>query len=99
MPKLKTPCREGKILSEAIRILYTAYRPDWSDEQISEVKEKLGKDWIWVEKWLDDFTEDYITICGEDQADRMRDDIKAANIGRTRDGKILCFDWYDPFIA
>ena len=51
------------------------------------------------EKWLDDFTEDYITICGEDQADRMRDDIKAANIGRTRDGKILCFDWYDPFIA
>ena len=99
MPKLKTPCREGKILSEAIRILYTAYKPDWSDEQISEVKEKLGKDWTWVEKWLDDFTKDYITICGVDQADKMCDDIKTANIGRTRDGKILCFDWYNPFVA
>lgn len=99
MPKLKTPCREGKILSEAIRILYTAYRPDWSDAQIEEVKERLGKDWEWVEKWLDDFAKDYITICGEDQADRMYDNIREANIGRARDGKILCFDWHNPFLA
>lgn len=93
-PKLITPCPEGQYIQTALDILYSPQRSEWENGHIDLAKTTLGDNWEWISKWLDDFCDDYKNITGKNN---VSDDLRSANIGKTRDGKVLCFDWYDPY--
>lgn len=94
--KVITPCPEGQVIQNAISNLFTPDRRDWKSSNIDAAKTRIGEDnWKWVSRWLDDFCDDYRTICGKGAS--ISDDLRAANIGKTKGGKIVCFDWNDPY--
>lgn len=94
--KFKTPCVEGKWISQAIHILCTSDPKSWTNERIETLESKLGKkNAQWVLDWLRDFHDDYVLIMGPDA--RISDDIRETNIGKDKNGRVVIFDWFDPY--
>jgi len=96
MDKVKTPCIAGEWIDKAMRIFSSPDEADWTEVQIKSVKAKLGdKKAEWVMDWLRDFCHDYYLIMGQDAV--MSPDIRVANIGKDKNGRVVCFDWFNPY--
>lgn len=96
MDLFTSPCPEGEIIEEVLfKCLFSPERRHWDDEKIDKASRLVGDDNTrWVMSWLDDYCHDYKLITGND---KICDDIRSANIGKTKDGRVVCFDWFDPY--
>lgn len=96
MDTFVTPCPEGEVIQKVLwNCLFDPRRKEWSDQKIQKAIQLVGKDKAeWVMRWLDDFCKDYKLITG---TDKINDDIRSANIGKTKDGRVVCFDWFNAY--
>lgn len=96
MDAFVTPCDEGKLIEKVLwKCLYSPYRKDWDKNKIQKAVDLVGQESTdWVMGWLDDYCDDVKMILGDK---RISDDIRSANIGKTRDGRVVCFDWFSVY--
>lgn len=96
MEYFECPCPEGELIDKVLwHCLFSPVRKDWTKERIDKAISLVGKkDAEWVMDWLDKYCRDYALITGNG---RMNDDIRLANIGKTKDGRVVCFDWFSAY--
>lgn len=94
MDMFESPCEEGKLIEKVIwKCLFSPNRRNWTQTQIQKAENLVGKENAeFVMRWLDDYCDDVELIMG---ARDINDDIRSSNIGKTKDGKIVIFDWID----
>lgn len=93
MEKFQCPCSEGNLIQKAFTYCYCA--EDFLDDNNARYKKyketEPVKDVEFVTNWVRQFVDDYHTIMGPNVC--VNDDIKSTNIGKAKDGRIVCFDW------
>lgn len=96
MEFFETPCPEGELIEKVMwKCLFSPDRKYWDESKINKAINLVGKDNAeWVMNWLDRYCHDYKLITNDKH---ISDDIRSVNIGKTKDGRIVCFDWFDPY--
>ena len=101
LPKFKINTPKTQLLHNALwKALFDFRSKSWKSTNIDRFTQIVTDKETQQEfkQWFKDFEEDFNKILGP-LAPKISEDIKLMNLGEDKDGKIWCFDWYDPFCS